>query len=62
MLEQDLKKAGLGFRVGEELYGVSVVELKERLDILNAERERIMLEIAKKEKERAEADGIFKKH
>ena len=57
----DLKRAGQAFSVGEDLYGVSVVQLEERLKILEAEQARIAREIAKKAKDLTSAEGFFKK-
>ena len=36
----ELRKLGAGFSVGEDLYGVSLVQLTERLEILRAEMAR----------------------
>ncbi len=56
-----LRRAGEEFRIGEDLYGVSVAQLEARLEILTAEHARISREIDKKRKEKSEADQIFKK-
>ena len=61
MEDTDLKRAGQGFLVGEDLYGVSVAQLTERLEILTAEQARIEREIKKKAKELAGAESFFKK-
>ena len=61
MEDADLKRAGQTFHVGEDLYGVSVAQLTERLEILTAERIRIEREIEKKAKELAGAESFFKK-
>lgn len=57
----DLRKLGAGFRVGEDLYGVSLTQLSERLEILRAEIARIEAEIQKKDVELSEAENFFKK-
>jgi len=57
----DLRKLGTGFSVGEDLYGVSLAQLTERLDILRAEIARIEAEITKKDAELSEAENFFKK-
>lgn len=57
----DLCKLGAGFSVGEDLYGVSLVQLTERLDILRAEIARIEAEIQKKNAELSNAENFFKK-
>lgn len=59
--DADLKRAGQAFCVGEDLYGVSVAQLEERLKILDAEQARITREIAKKAKDLSSAEGFFKK-
>ena len=57
----ELRKLGAGFSVGEDLYGVSLVQLKERLEILRAETARIEAEIQKKDVELSKAENFFKK-
>jgi len=59
--DTDLKRAGQAFCVGDDLYGVSVAQLKERLEILEAEQARIRREIEKKAKDLTSAEGFFKK-
>lgn len=61
MEDADLKRAGQSFFVGEDLYGVSVAQLKERLEILQAEQARISREIEKKAQELSSAESFFKK-
>jgi len=62
MDEIDLKRAGQAFRVGEDLYGVSVVQLTERLEILTAEKIRIERAIAQKNAELTTAETFFRKN
>jgi uncharacterized small protein (DUF1192 family) len=57
----ELRKLGAGFSVGEDLYGVSLTQLTERLEILRAEIARIEAEIQKKDAELSEAENFFKK-
>ena len=45
--------------VGEDLYGISIEELKERLSIFEAEIKRVEAELEKKIRERSAAEGIF---
>ncbi len=45
--------------VGEDLYGLSVTELEERIDALRAEIERVSDELKTKKSGRAEADAVF---
>ncbi|GEM_PF-1162376 len=47
------------FQLGEDLYGVSIDELRERVTALTQEISRIDAEIDKKTRERASADSIF---
>lgn len=61
MDEQELRTAGQGFLVGEDLYGISITQLHERTDILKAELGRIAIDIKKKQAELSEAEGFFKK-
>lgn len=59
--DADLKRAGQAFSVGEDLYGVSVEQLKQRLEILEAEQTRIRFEIKKKAEDLTSAESFFKK-
>ncbi len=61
MDDKDLKKAGEGFRIGEDLYAVSIADLEMRILLLSAETRRIKSEIDKKNKEKAKAENIFLK-
>ena len=45
---------------GEDLYGLSVEELRERIMIYKAEIERVSAALVKKEQELSAADLIFK--
>jgi uncharacterized small protein (DUF1192 family) len=58
---KDLRKAGEAFKVGEDLYGISVAQLSERVEILNAEIARINVELTKKGAELSAAENFFKK-
>lgn len=46
--------------VGDDLYGVSVKELEQRIKILKAEIERTEQALAKKSAELSEAEAFFK--
>ena len=46
--------------VGEDLYGVSVQELKARIDILHAEVTRTQAALTKKQDELSDAETLFK--
>lgn len=59
--DADLRRAGQAFHVGEDLYGVSVAQLTERLELLEAEQARIKREIEKKTKDLSSAEKFFKK-
>ena len=54
-----MKKAGTEFRIGEDLYSVSIATLEHRLDVLAAESERIKREITKKAKQKQAAEAFF---
>jgi len=47
------------FAIGEDLYGVSIAELEQRLGVLESEISRITAELAKKQGERSAADILF---
>jgi uncharacterized small protein (DUF1192 family) len=47
--------------IGEDLYGISVAELQERMSILKAEIQRCEAEMGKKQSEMTAAHDIFKK-
>lgn len=61
MDELDLKNFGASFRVGDDLYGISVSQLKERIEALNAELARITQAIQKKNEELTTAETFFMK-
>lgn len=48
------------FQIGDDLYGISVDELKSRLDVLKVEIIRIEAELAKKSTDLSAADLLFK--
>jgi len=48
------------FQIGGDLYGISVDELKGRLNVLKAEIKRIETELAKKSTDLSAADLLFK--
>ena len=62
MDDTELKRAGQEFRVGEDLYGISVVQLAERLEVLAAEKNRIERAIAQKNAELTTAETFFRKN
>jgi len=45
--------------IGEDLYGLSVHELEQRIDSYKAEITRLEAELAKKSSERSAADALF---
>ena len=55
----DMRQSDTEFKIGEDLYGVSVAELNERIVILRAEIIRIEAELAKKESDLSAADLLF---
>jgi uncharacterized small protein (DUF1192 family) len=56
----DVRQSETVFQIGEDLYGISVDELNDRLGVLKAEISRIELEITKKSAELSAADQLFK--
>lgn len=54
-----MPQSGTDFIIGEDLYGVSVTELTERLDVLRAEISRIETELTKKQGELSAAQQLF---
>jgi len=49
------------FDIGEDLYGVSVEELKARVTVLKAEIDRIERELTKKQSDLSDAEQLFRK-
>ncbi len=56
----DVRQSETVFQIGEDLYGISVDELNDRLGVLKAEISRIELELTKKFAELSAADQLFK--
>ena len=59
-MDDDVRQSETLFQIGEDLYGVSVDELNERLSVLKAEISRIELELTKKSADLSAADLLFK--
>jgi len=59
-MDDDVHQSETTFQIGEDLYGVSVDELNERLSVLKAEISRIELELTKKSADLSAADLLFK--
>ena len=59
-MDDDVRQSETVFQIGEDLYGVSVDELNERLSVLKAEISRIELELTKKSADLSAADLLFK--
>ena len=59
MFDDDAPRPQRQIVVGEELYGLSVAELEERVERLKAEIARTEAEMTKKSSERAAADAFF---
>jgi len=59
-MDDDVRQSETTFQIGEDLYGVSVDELNERLSVLKAEISRIELELTKKSADLSAADLLFK--
>ena len=49
------------FEIGEDLYGISVEELKERVSVLKSEIDRIERELTKKQSDLSDAEQLFRK-
>lgn len=60
MDDRPLNQSDTAPRPGEDLYGLSVEELKSRIALYREEVERLTTALAKKEQERSAADLIFK--
>jgi len=54
-----MEKPKVDFNIGEDLYGVSLDELKTRISILNDEITRLEQEFSKKEREKEAANNLF---
>ncbi len=61
MDDMELRAAGKTFTVGEDLYGVSVKQLTERVDIIKSELARIERALLKKAGELSDAENFFNK-
>lgn len=59
-MEGEMRQSETVFQIGGELYGISVDELKKRLDILKVEIGRIEAELTKKSQDLSAADLLFK--
>jgi len=59
-MDDDVRQSETMFQIGEDLYGISVDELNDRLGVLKAEVSRIELELTKKSAELSAADLLFK--
>lgn len=59
MDDNDVRQSETKFEIGEDLYGVSVSELKERVQVLREEITRIEAELTKKSKDLSAADLLF---
>lgn len=55
----ELNQNETSFAIGEDLYSVSIESLCSRLEVLRLERERIKVEITKKEKDLSAAHKLF---
>lgn len=58
-MSDDMRQSETSFELGEDLYGVSVAELKSRLGRLQAETTRIEAELDKKKRDLSAADQLF---
>ncbi len=60
MDDMELRAAGQTFLIGEDLYAVSVDQLKTRIIILEAELSRLSAAASKKSEELSAAESFFK--
>ena len=60
-MDEPLHQSDTEFKIGEDLYGVSVAELEQRIIILHGEINRIETELAKKKADLTAADSLFAK-
>ena len=58
----DLNQSGTDIVIGEDLYGISVTELANRIALLKAEIARVEAELSKKEKDLLDAEQLFGKN
>lgn len=58
-MSDDVRQSDTKFELGEDLYGVSVDELKARLELLQTEISRIEAELTKKKSDLSAADLLF---
>ena len=58
--DDDVRQSETKFQIGDDLYGVSLDELKTRVTTLKTEISRVELEISKKSAELSAADLLFK--
>ena len=56
----ELRKLGAAFQVGEDLYTVSVDQINERIEILQAELVRLATALDKKKQGLSSAETFFK--
>ena len=54
-----MEKLKVDVLIGEDLYGLSIDEISERITLLTGEISRLERELTKKEEERQAADNIF---
>ncbi|WP_409433137.1 DUF1192 domain-containing protein [Litorimonas sp. RW-G-Af-16] len=59
-MDENMPRTGTAPTPGEDLYGLSVTELKDRITLYREEVERLTAALAKKEQELSAADLIFK--
>ena len=58
-MSKNMLQSDTSFLLGEDLYGVSVSELTERVTLLKAEITRIKAELSKKQSDLSAADRLF---
>ena len=58
-MSDNMSHSDTEFQIGEDLYGISVVELETRITRLQAEMTRIKAELDKKKRDLSAADLLF---
>lgn len=59
-MDENLPRKASNPKVGEDLYGLSLYELEQRISLYQDEITRLKTEMSKKSEERSAADALFK--
>jgi uncharacterized small protein (DUF1192 family) len=58
----EMNQSGTNIVIGEDLYGISVTELENRIVLLKTEITRVEAELSKKQKDLLDAEQLFGKN